>query len=249
MNETVARYKRTMLRIGATLILWITLFFGLALLAELVATAIGRFLDPRGAEVLSSLLSAAAYLAAFTLAAVFYHILDRQKYDCPFRFTPSLPKNTFVIVFAGVACTFAMSFFNSIAVSLMGISTGIEIFSYPTEYSSDMSIILQVISIGLVPAFCEELLFRGVVLSNLMPYGKASAIVISSVLFGLMHGNMYQFVYTTVAGLIMGSVYVLTESLWCSIVMHMINNTLSILQVAISDRFSEEHGTVLIMIF
>jgi len=249
MNETVKRYRKTMKRIGIALLLWMCLFYSLLICAQFGGELIGKSLPPQKAEIVTSVLSAAAYLAAFTLASILYHVIDKQKYDCPFRFTPRLPKNTFTVIFAGVACTFAMSFLNNIAVSMMGFSPAIEIFSYPAEYPSDVYIILQLISVGLVPAFCEELLFRGVVLSNLLPYGKASAIVISSVLFGLMHGNAYQFVYATVAGLIMGSVYVLTDSIWCSILMHMINNTLSILQISLADRFSEEHGNILTMIF
>lgn len=249
MKEMAKRYKKTMLRVGAALLLWMIMFYGLAFVSAMVSEIIGEFCSPTVTEVVSSLISAAAYLAAFILASFLFHVIDKQSYDCPLRFTPILPKNSFAIIFAGVACTFALSFLNTIVVSMMGFSSPVEIFSYPAEYSSDVSLILQLISIGLVPAFCEELLFRGVILSNLMPYGKASAVIISSVLFGLMHGNIYQFIYTTVAGLIMGSVYVLTDSLWCSIILHMINNSLSVLQSALMDRFSDEHGMVLTILF
>ena len=102
-------------------------------------------------------------------------------------------------------------------------------------------------AVAIVPAFCEELLFRGVVLSNLMPYGKANAIIVSAMLFGLMHGNLYQFLYTTAAGIIMGCVYVLTDSIWCSILLHLINNTISLLQMSIDDRFASEYSWIIVV--
>ena len=63
------------------------------------------------------------------------------------------------------------------------------------NYMPGSSPVLVVLCIVIVPAFCEEFLFRGVVLSNLMPYGKGTAIIVISVPFGLMHGNFYQFLY------------------------------------------------------
>ena len=37
-----------------------------------------------------------------------------------------------------------------------------------------------------VPALCEEFLFRGCILSNLLPYGKTTAILASAVLFSMI---------------------------------------------------------------
>ena len=247
MENIRTRYRTTMVRVGATLLLWLALFYGLVLLAELVAMPFEFYASAEVAEVVYSIASSVAYMLAFSLAALLFHVINKQKYDQPVRFTPYLPKNSFVMIFAGIGCCFAFSVINGFIVNLLPIDS-IEVFTYPSEFSPDRSIVLQFIAIALVPAFCEELLFRGVILSNLMPYGKASAIIISSVLFGLMHGSMHQFVYTTVAGIIMGAVYVYTKSIWCSILMHMINNTLSILQYAIYDRFADTHDWVIWLI-
>ena len=244
MENIRTRYRTTMVRIGAALLLWLAMFYGFFLLAELIAMPFEYYASAEIAEVVYSISSSVAYMLAFSLAALLFHVINKQKYDQPIRFTPRLPKNSFVMIFAGIGCCFAFSVINGFIVSLLPISST-EIFTYPSEFSPDRSIVLQFIAIALVPAFCEELLFRGVILSNLMPYGKASAIIISSVLFGLMHGSMNQFVYTTVAGIIMGAVYVYTRSIWCSILMHMINNTLSVLQYAIYDRFADTHDWII----
>lgn len=94
-------------------------------------------------------------------------------------------------------------------------------------------VIMLFISIGLVPAFCEEFLFRGLILRNLLPYSGRIAIIVSAVMFGLMHQNIYQIIYTTVAGIVMGYIYYKTGSLWCTVLMHFFNNSVSVVELVI----------------
>ena len=69
----------------------------------------------------------------------------------------------------------------------------------------------------------EELVFRGYVLRRMLPYGKEFAIVISAVLFGLMHGNFVQGLFAAGTGLVLGYVAVEYSLKW-SILIHLLNN-------------------------
>ena len=69
----------------------------------------------------------------------------------------------------------------------------------------------------------EEILFRGLVLRSLQPYGKKFAIVISSLLFGLFHGNLMQAPFAFVVGLVMGYVAMEYHIGW-AVALHLINN-------------------------
>lgn len=71
----------------------------------------------------------------------------------------------------------------------------------------------------------EEILFRGLVLRSLQPYGKKFAIVISSLLFGLYHGNLMQAPFAFVVGLVMGYVAMEYHIGW-AVALHLINNLL-----------------------
>jgi membrane protease YdiL (CAAX protease family) len=74
----------------------------------------------------------------------------------------------------------------------------------------------------------EELLFRGVILKNLLhKYSALVAISGSAFFFAIMHYNIVQFVAALLLGLLIGFVYVLTESLYYSIYIHVLNNILS----------------------
>lgn len=69
----------------------------------------------------------------------------------------------------------------------------------------------------------EELLFRGLVLRTLRPFGKKFAIFGSAVLFGIYHGNLLQTPYTFLIGLVLGYVTVEYSILW-AIALHGFNN-------------------------
>lgn len=69
----------------------------------------------------------------------------------------------------------------------------------------------------------EELIFRGLILRTLRPYGKRFAIFASAFLFGLFHGNLLQTPYAFLMGLVLG--YVTAEySIGWSMAIHMFNN-------------------------
>lgn len=69
----------------------------------------------------------------------------------------------------------------------------------------------------------EEFIYRGAVLRSLQKYGKRFAIIVSALLFGLMHGNFFQIFMGAGIGIILG--YLATEySIKLTIILHMINN-------------------------
>ena len=77
--------------------------------------------------------------------------------------------------------------------------------------------------VGLGAPVAEELLFRGVALRSMEPYGKKFAIFASALLFGLYHGNLVQIPYAFLVGLVLGYVTVEYNIGW-AIVLHMFNN-------------------------
>ncbi len=69
----------------------------------------------------------------------------------------------------------------------------------------------------------EEILFRGLVLRQLEPYGKRFAILFSALLFGVFHANLLQIPYAFLVGLVLAYVALEYNILW-AMVLHMINN-------------------------
>ena len=73
----------------------------------------------------------------------------------------------------------------------------------------------------IVAPFTEELLFRGLILRGLLArYRTHTAILVSAVLFALVHVNPYQFCSAFLAGVFLAWLFVRTRSLWPCIIAH-----------------------------
>jgi membrane protease YdiL (CAAX protease family) len=93
--------------------------------------------------------------------------------------------------------------------------------------SSTIGVILYFIAIAIVAPLTEEILFRGVMLNELKPYGNMSAIVITSLLFGFIHGTPYAFFYATAIGLVLAYITIKTGSILYAVITHMLFNSAS----------------------
>jgi membrane protease YdiL (CAAX protease family) len=88
--------------------------------------------------------------------------------------------------------------------------------------------VVSVAAVALIPAICEETLVRGIVLPSLLrPAGPAGAIVISAVVFAVIHLDAYRTVFTLVLGLAVGLLRVRTGSLVACMVAHAVLNALT----------------------
>jgi len=91
----------------------------------------------------------------------------------------------------------------------------------------EQPLIISIIYIGLVAALSEELFFRGLILDGLYRnYSKRKAIIISAILFGIIHLNPWQFVSAFIMGLIMAWILIESKSIWLCVYFHLFNNLL-----------------------
>jgi sodium transport system permease protein len=83
--------------------------------------------------------------------------------------------------------------------------------------------------LALVPAVCEELTYRGFIFGGLLRNnGVLRAILVSSVFFGLAHSFLQQSIAATLMGLLLGIIAWRTGSVLCTMLIHVVNNTLSL---------------------
>ena len=76
----------------------------------------------------------------------------------------------------------------------------------------------------------EELLYRGVLLQGMRKYNERFALIVSSLIFGLMHQNYQQFVLGFLVGIILGAITLRSGSIVPAVIFHIIMNTTSTLQ-------------------
>ncbi len=92
-------------------------------------------------------------------------------------------------------------------------------------------LVFNLFMIALLPSLGEELVFRGV-LQPLMGRFFRNAhlgIIVSSLLFGMMHLQFFSLLPMFVLGLFLGYAYYLTKNIWVPIMMHFVNNAAAII--------------------
>lgn len=112
-------------------------------------------------------------------------------------------------------------------------ATGLKITApdLPMTGGTAANIVLFAYVCVLGPIF-EETLFRGMILQSLRPWGDRLAVVVSAVLFGLTHLNLYQGVPAVLLGLVFGLIAVRAGSVIPSAVLHIAYNSLTMILAA-----------------
>lgn len=218
-------YRRLCLRLGAAMLCHFVLINAVMVTVLSLVDALSYDLDYRTYNLIYQLLYAALYLASFMLPVAFFRVLDHDEPPQPMGMAPTLTWRTVPMIFAVLGVNLPCAYLNSLFMELlesMGIENLLNYAESEIYYPEDY--VLLHLTLALVPAFCEEFLFRGLICGRLLPYGKTVAIVGSAVLFGLMHGNLGQLFYTTMAGIMLGWCYAETRSIWPGVLAHMLNN-------------------------
>lgn len=168
------------------------------------------------------------FLLPLFLKCLFMQVSPRTVFkSCNFE---KINVSTVLISFSlGILC-----FFINVAVSsLFSSILNFVGYEYPSYSSGESSysfggFLYEILTVAIMPAICEEFLHRGIVMQGIKHMGFKKAIVISSLLFGLMHFNIGQFAYAFVIGLILGFVAVVSKNIYPAIIIHFTNNFISV---------------------
>ncbi|MCO6438015.1 MAG: CPBP family intramembrane metalloprotease [Phycisphaerae bacterium] len=110
-----------------------------------------------------------------------------------------------------------------------GIEHYVEAFGQALQELPPVS---AVVLIALVPAICEESLFRGLLMSGLSSGArKWTAILVSAAVFGVFHYVAFKFVVTAAIGIVLGYLCWQSRSILPGIIAHGLHNAVSIMPV------------------
>ncbi|MGZ5210142.1 MAG: CPBP family intramembrane glutamic endopeptidase, partial [Kaistella sp.] len=157
-----------------------------------------------------------------------------------FNFSPS-NVGTYVLIFPMMLGMMFIAEFITGKIPITGPFFGkyYDFFSRMMEQMTNDKPTMIVLAVIMAPIF-EEIVFRGIIQKGLINKGMKpiSAIVIASVVFGLVHGNPWQFVGAVLLGCILGFVYHKTKSLLLPILLHGFNNLCSSFLIFYADTES-----------
>ena len=93
------------------------------------------------------------------------------------------------------------------------------------------SLLLNILIVACMPAVCEEIFFRGFLLSAFRNNKKSykSAIIITGILFGFMHMDFIRMIPTGILGISFAYAVCKTNSIFIGMIMHFLNNGLAVL--------------------
>ena len=116
-----------------------------------------------------------------------------------------------------------------------------------THMFSSWPVWFGLLAVGLGPALNEELWCRGFLGRGLVGhYGPFWGVLLTSLLFGAAHLDPPHVVATFVMGICLHYVYLMTRSLWVSMLMHFVNNSLAVVGIAVlQDTGTETLGAAL----
>lgn len=114
--------------------------------------------------------------------------------------------------------------FVTLGLQKLGVDTSL---SVPMDTTVG-NIIALVLVACIMPAFCEELVFRGVVGNGFAEFGMVKACLAGGALFALFHLNPAQTAHQFVLGGFLVFLVLSTGSLWTSVTVHLVNNLLTV---------------------
>lgn len=133
------------------------------------------------------------------------------------------PKYLWIILLLAFGTLFGLSWLNTAFIDLLGhFGYKATVPEIPKNGFKDF--ILCLLFICVLPAFFEELLFRGFILASAKRLGTAFAVITGGALFSLFHKNPAQTPYQFVMGALMCILAIKSGSLFPSVILHFINN-------------------------
>ena len=167
----------------------------------------------------------------FALSVFLFNALTKNKLRDTFKFfgyKKISAKAVLISIGIGVIVyflnVFVATFFN-VLLAFFGYSStssSITLSSYPFWL-----FLVNMLVSAVLPGICEETAHRGLLLKGLSGHGQRFALIMSSLLFGLMHMNIDQFFYATLIGILVGYLALICDSIYPAMIIHFMNNFLS----------------------
>ena len=212
-----------------TMICYITIVFLFVIIRLLSSFGLLSFLGTVGSYIVNALVQIGML---FSISVFMFKGLQKAKTKDVLRyygFKKISWKAVLYAILIGIIIyilnVFVVTFFNAILSALgykfqSGSST---LESYPFWL-----FLINLVVTAVLPGICEETAHRGMLLRGLSNLGRHKAVIISSLLFGLMHLNIEQFFYATIIGIFLGYLTLYCDTIYPAMIIHFMNNALSL---------------------
>lgn len=185
-------------------------------------------------------------LAVFAVPSLIFMKLRSDGYTKKLRLR--LPKQRHVLftVSAAVVMILSSVLLNYLMLSLFPDSYTSSAQSYMSASSgSVLGGVHAIVAFAILPALCEEFLFRGIIIAEYESVGVAAAVLFSSLTFAMSHFSFVRLPVYLFAGLCLALILYVTKSLFAAMIVHAAFNTFSMLGEELCYRIIHRQGAVM----
>ena len=125
-----------------------------------------------------------------------------------------------ILLVMAFGCTTLGSLMGNFIMTALSEATGYDYAFALNDMVNNTPVWFTAICTCICAPFGEELLFRKLLIDRTRRYGDFTAILLSGILFGLFHSNLFQFFYAAMAGMILAYVYTRTGKYLYCVAMH-----------------------------
>lgn len=189
-----------------------------------------EFVESKAVTIISILVGQLAFL----FFILWYNKRENKKFTKAFKFKKVNVLILLIAIAIGLIMLFGTNDFIYLTDHLLRLTGYSKSTDLPFVMDSVGNLILGLVLMAVIPGVVEELMFRGMILGGMLKglntwKQKIISVVLSALIFALVHGSAQQFVFPFIMGIVFGSVYLLTDNLWYTIAMHCCNNGLVVL--------------------
>ena len=150
----------------------------------------------------------------------------KRKNSLGIRYTALGIKRLGVVFVLGMSAAVSVN----VIVSLSQIARFSPKYQQVSEVIYSGGLFMEIVSAVIAAPILEELFFRGMIYKRLRDMiNVKAAVVISALFFGAFHGNLVQFVYAFIIGLMLAYVYEKFKTIWAPVIFHIGANLISVL--------------------
>ena len=218
--------------IGTTIIIYIGMQTIISLLGKICVEALLTNLNETEQTLIIQIIAQACSIIPAILFLNFYINKEKQSRENK-KLYISKPK----MILITVAIIYILQLILSLIIfPALGIDYDVLDTIDLTHSDTLLSKFLIVFALAFVPAILEELFFRKALIDLLKPFGTSFAVILSALLFGLMHMNLSQSLFACAMGIIFGSIYIYTNDIKTTMLIHFINNGIAAISLLIMNK-------------
>lgn len=166
------------------------------------------------------------------LPSIIYMIRYKLNISEAIRFKKIKAANIILLIVFSYLITPLMSFINAISMLFFENTTS----SFMGEIIKQNGFFLSITIIAVVPAIFEEAVYRGIFYNEYRKVKPLQAIFLSAFLFGIIHGNLNQFVYAFLMGIVFALIIEATDSILSTMIIHFFINATSVMALHLYNK-------------